>query len=86
MQSVNVSPQERHVRDLTEHTKLPIQYIVTWRLKARIVERKETSTAGLQQYKQPAIAKQRLCRYVLGATEAEATMDELLEEKHATIQ
>jgi hypothetical protein len=36
--------------------------------KARIVKREETSTARLQQRKQPAIPKQRLCRHVSAAT------------------
>jgi hypothetical protein len=45
------------------------------------VEREETSNARLQQPKQTAIAK--LCKYVSFATEADATVEELLEKKCA---
>jgi hypothetical protein len=42
--------------------------IVTWRLKARIVEREET-----------AIASQRLGEHAPAATDAHATMEELVD-------
>jgi hypothetical protein len=58
----------------------------TWWLKARIVEREETCIARLQQPKQPAIAKQRLCKYVLAAKNTSATMEELLENRQTTIE
>jgi hypothetical protein len=44
------------------------QYIVTWRLKVRIVEREEMSIARLQQPKESATLKQRLCKHVNAAT------------------
>jgi hypothetical protein len=52
--------------------------IVTWWLKARIVEREERSIARLQQPKQPPAARQWLCKHVCAATEADATVEELL--------
>jgi hypothetical protein len=50
------------------------------------VEREEKSITRLQQPKQQAIAMQRLCKYVSAATYADATVEELLEKKHATIE
>jgi hypothetical protein len=55
---------------------------VTCLLKTRIAEPEETSIAMLQQPKQPAIAKQRLCKHVPTATETDVTVEELLETKH----
>jgi D-hexose-6-phosphate mutarotase len=46
--------------------------IVTWRLKARIVVREETSIVRLQQPKHLAIAKQRIRKHVFTANDAES--------------
>jgi hypothetical protein len=60
------------------------KYIVTCLLKARIAEPEETSIARLQQPKQPAIAKPWLCIHIPAATNTPATMEGLLENRHAT--
>jgi hypothetical protein len=59
---------------------------MTFLLKAGIAEPKETSIVMLQKPKEPAIAKQRLCKQVPVAMNTGATMDELMENIHTTIE
>jgi hypothetical protein len=59
---------------------------VTCLLKAGISEPEEMYITRLQQPKPPAIAKQRRCKHVYAATEADATVEKLLEKKQATME
>jgi hypothetical protein len=54
---------------------------MTCLLKVEMAEPKETSIASLQQPKQLAIAKQWLRKHVPVAREADATVEELLENR-----
>jgi hypothetical protein len=49
---------------------------------ARIMEREKHPLQGYGKLKQPANAKQRLCKHVPTATNTLATMEKLLENKH----
>jgi hypothetical protein len=49
------------------------------------VEREEIIISRLQQYGQPVAVKKRRCRHSLGATEAEARVEESLEKRYATL-
>jgi hypothetical protein len=42
--------------------------------------------AGIAKPEETAVARQWLCKHVSAATEADATLEELLEKKHATIE
>jgi hypothetical protein len=65
---------------------LPNITIVTWWLKARIAEQEETSIARPQQPKQPTTAKRQLRKHGPAAMNTPATMEELLENRHTTIE
>jgi hypothetical protein len=55
-------------------------------LKAGIAEPEKPSIPRLQQSKQPAIAKQLLCKHVNVEAEADETPELFLEKQHATIE
>jgi hypothetical protein len=59
---------------------------MTCLLKAGIAEPEETSIPRLQQPKQPAIAKQLLCKHVNVVTEVDETVEEFMEKNHVTIE
>jgi hypothetical protein len=61
-------------------------HIVTRWLKGRTVVQEEISIARLQEPKEPAITKQRLCKHVPTATNTPAEIEELLESRHTTIK